>query len=104
MNARFLAMKAAKMPALAATLPHTPAPVRVADETPEFVSPPASVPLESRVAALELKAQYDGEYIARLESRLAQAGEVIDALTIRVHNLANELQSLQTLRAGLSTR
>lgn len=99
MRTRLFTLKAASMPSVATTCQHDDPPVVMPASTPEFVSPPASVSVEARLAALELKAHYDGELIAKLSRQLEQAGEVIDALVKRVNSLASQVESL---RGGMS--
>lgn len=79
-------------------------PVSTADQTPApsewdysssnlgkvqpLITAEPDLSLEKRIAGLENKAFYDGQYIAQLRAELTAAGACIDALTARVNKLS----------------
>lgn len=64
--------------------------LRVEHAAPLAPAPAPDLTLAQRVAGLENKAFYDGEYIAKLRAELTIAGQCIDALTVRVGALADQ--------------
>lgn len=53
------------------------------------------ITLEKRVTGLEVKAQFDGELIARNAANLGQCGEILDALMLRIDSLGKRVAALE---------
>lgn len=51
--------------------------------------------LEKRVAGLEMKAQFDGELIAKQAANLSQCGQIIDAMMLRIDSLGKRVAALE---------